>query len=86
VFPVRYELNLYINLLRNSVFKGLKLTNVFRRIWQSLGGKILVILIRYLCFLLLSHGNMGPVQNYWIFGLVENTTFRKLVMFPSSGD
>jgi hypothetical protein len=24
VFPVRYELNIYINLLRNSVFKGLK--------------------------------------------------------------
>jgi hypothetical protein len=23
VFPVRYELNSYINLLRNSVFKGL---------------------------------------------------------------
>jgi hypothetical protein len=23
MFPVRYELNLYINLLRNSVFKGL---------------------------------------------------------------
>jgi hypothetical protein len=23
VFPVRYELNFYINLLRNSVFKGL---------------------------------------------------------------
>jgi hypothetical protein len=23
VFPVRYELNLYINFLRNSVFKGL---------------------------------------------------------------
>jgi hypothetical protein len=24
MFPVRYELNFYINLLRNSVFKGLK--------------------------------------------------------------
>jgi hypothetical protein len=24
MFPVRYELNSYINLLRNSVFKGLK--------------------------------------------------------------
>jgi hypothetical protein len=23
MFPVRYELNFYINLLRNSVFKGL---------------------------------------------------------------
>jgi hypothetical protein len=27
VFPVRYELNSYINLLRNSVFKGLKLSH-----------------------------------------------------------
>jgi hypothetical protein len=25
MFPVRYELNFYINLLRNSVFKGLTL-------------------------------------------------------------
>jgi hypothetical protein len=28
VFPVRYELNVYINLLRNSVFKGLISTYV----------------------------------------------------------
>jgi hypothetical protein len=29
MFPVRYELNSYINLLRNSVFKGLKLPHIF---------------------------------------------------------
>jgi hypothetical protein len=30
VFPVRYELNLYINFLRNSVFEGLIYTGLIQ--------------------------------------------------------
>jgi hypothetical protein len=32
MFPVRYELNSYINLLRNSVFKGLTCENLREKV------------------------------------------------------
>jgi hypothetical protein len=35
VFPVRYGLNFYINLLRNSVFKGLKESRYFQHFLLS---------------------------------------------------
>jgi hypothetical protein len=31
MFPVRYELNSYINLLRNSVFKGITINRIIKK-------------------------------------------------------
>jgi hypothetical protein len=43
MFPVRCELNFYINLLRNSVFKGLIATGMLRDSLIVLGYVVLVI-------------------------------------------
>jgi hypothetical protein len=32
MFPVRYELNIYINMLRNSVFKGLIIVSIGQKL------------------------------------------------------
>jgi hypothetical protein len=48
MFPVRYELNSYINLLRNSVFKGLTLFLDFSLFLQLLTSWTLSIILCYL--------------------------------------
>jgi hypothetical protein len=47
MFPVRYELNFYVNLLRNSVFKGLIRTHIdLYQISMNQGGCRLSILFK----------------------------------------
>jgi hypothetical protein len=62
MFPVRYELDLYINLLRNSVFKGLINLFIISGI-SNIDKETLEVYLRCTCILDIIAAR-GGVQNF----------------------
>jgi hypothetical protein len=80
VFPVRYELNSYINLLRNSVFKGLIAVSEMSAFRSFRGtGSIFVVNIEKLLHRVNSRDS-SPVQVMWDVALEQ--FFSEYVGFP----
>jgi hypothetical protein len=71
MFPVRYELNFYINLLRNSVFKG---SNVIHRHENPL--QILVFILQIILYFHKWHKNNSQNVGRLFVGCADEDPFR----------